>query len=368
MPIMNPVKTVILVAAALAPISAAAEEATTCSKGADVRIVEVVAPGEVGAACDLRYTREAGLNVSVPFHANSDLSFCQQKAREVVSGLAASGFSCAPGVAAIDREPTPARMAAPFGTISQQEADADVAATKAARQAAAPTPAQGSSPAPFESASPSPIAPQSATLEQPAAAPTVAQTGPVHLATAARTPTTRATKPTGAGAGRLRAPSAPVLASTGAQEAPSLAPSQAPSQASSVAPGRPAEDIINGVLAAQTAAWNDNDLDGFLAAYWNSPSTRFVADGVVVEGYDAVVQSYRANYGAGGDLGRLALSDLAVTMITEDVATVTGRFNLENAKGLETGAYTLVMRKVDGRWRIAHDHTSLDQTAPAQRH
>jgi ketosteroid isomerase-like protein len=54
-------------------------------------------------------------------------------------------------------------------------------------------------------------------------------------------------------------------------------------------------------------------------------------------------------------------------MITDDVATVVGRFNLENAKGLETGAYTLVMRKVDGRWRIAHDHTTPDAKAPEVR-
>jgi uncharacterized protein (TIGR02246 family) len=326
-------KILLVAAAAIAPLSAAADP-TTCSKGADIRVIEIIAPGEVGAACDLRYTREAGLNISVPFHANSDLSFCEQKAREVIAGLAASGFSCAAGAVSFDSRP--ATPKAPFETITQQEADAAVAAMKEIPQ---------------QSATPQPA--QTAALEQPA--PTVAHAGPVHLATDARTPTTRAAKPTGAGAGRLRAPSAPVLASTGAQDAPS------------VAPGRPAEDIIKGVLAAQVAAWNENDLDGFLAAYWQSPSTRFVAGGELVEGYDAVAQSYRANYGAGGDLGRLALTDLSVTMITDDVATVVGRFNLEDAKGVETGGYTLVMRKVDGRWRIAHDHTSPDQTAPAQR-
>ena len=334
-------KILLLAAVAFAPVPVAAGEPTTCSKGADVRVIEIVAPGEVGAACDLRYTREAGLNISVPFHANSDLSFCEQKARDVVAGLAASGFSCVAGAAALAPEPKP-----PFETIAREQADADIAAMKQAQQQSVAT-AATAAPAP------APVAGGEAPLQQPAA--TTAQAGPVHLATEARTPTTRATKPTGAGAGRLRAPAAPVLASADAQDAPMIAP------------GRPAEDIIKGVLAAQAAAWNENDLDGFLAAYWQSPSTRFVSGGEVVEGFDAVAQSYRANYGVGGDLGRLALTDLSVVMITDDVATVVGRFNLENARGLETGGYSLVMRKVDGRWRIAHDHSFVDVKAPEVR-
>jgi len=50
-------------------------------------------------------------------------------------------------------------------------------------------------------------------------------------------------------------------------------------------------------------------------------------------------------------------------MITEDVAVVVGRFNLQRQAQFNTGIFSLVMKQIDGAWRIVHDHTVADQPA-----
>lgn len=67
---------------------------TVCARGADERIIEIVSPGEVGARCDVRYTRDGGANVRIPYHANNSADFCAEKAAELVSELRAAGFQC----------------------------------------------------------------------------------------------------------------------------------------------------------------------------------------------------------------------------------------------------------------------------------
>ena len=77
---------------ALALTPALADE--TCARGEDVRVIEVLTPGEVGAACDLRYTRDGGSNVSVPYHADNSSDFCGERARALVASLVDAGFVC----------------------------------------------------------------------------------------------------------------------------------------------------------------------------------------------------------------------------------------------------------------------------------
>ena len=72
------------------------------------------------------------------------------------------------------------------------------------------------------------------------------------------------------------------------------------------------------------------------------------------------MKRYRDRYSGGEGLGQLGFDKLDVEVVTEDIAVVTGRFNL--ARGGETsgGVFSLVMRRDAGAWRIVHDHTSAD--------
>jgi ketosteroid isomerase-like protein len=121
-----------------------------------------------------------------------------------------------------------------------------------------------------------------------------------------------------------------------------------------------ARDAIETVLADQAEAWNRGDLEGFMAGYWRSPELTYTAGGRVHRGWEQLLDRYRRAYGEGDALGRLSFDDLEVHPLSADAAWALGRWRLELEADTLGGAYTLVLREVEGQWRIVHDHTSTD--------
>ena len=369
----------------------------TCARGEDVRVIEVLTPGEVGAACDLRYTRDGGSNVSVPYHADNSSDFCGERARALVASLVDAGFVCT------QQESPPALREVQEREFDIEDilADAETAPgadETQARLAVAAPPAVESDAAEQESfavqipAQPvleQPVYAQAEPAAQDPSVPAIAQRGPTALAPAnVSSGGADALNRQAASVGRLvgASPDAPPLTTSVAvqQEVPpapaSIEPAQmvepvpatvasapASSAAKPAAPQsatpmktRPAPDLIRAVLAAQAAAWNDGDLDDFMAGYWKSPNLRFVSGASVTKGWEPTMKRYRDQYGTGAALGRLSFENIDVQMLNTDVAVVVGRFNLVRADKRDSGAFTLVMQRFDGLWRIVHDHTVED--------
>lgn len=122
-------------------------------------------------------------------------------------------------------------------------------------------------------------------------------------------------------------------------------------------------EAIEGVLAAQRDAWNAGDIDGFMAAYVQSPELIFTSGGAVRRGYDEALARYRAKYVDGGQMGRLAFSDLEVTGLSVDSAVVLGTWKVTETEQAGEGVFSLVLVRRDQRWQILHDHTSAAATA-----
>jgi ketosteroid isomerase-like protein len=119
------------------------------------------------------------------------------------------------------------------------------------------------------------------------------------------------------------------------------------------------EKAIRQVLDEQVVAWNRGDLDGFMKGYWNSPELTFVSGKDLTRGYQATLERYKKKYQAEGkEMGKLAFTDVVVTMLAADVAMVTGKWELTLSKEIVGGRYTLVVKKLPEGWRIVHDHTS----------
>lgn len=141
-----------------------AEVKTTCTRGGDARIIEVISPGKVGQSCDVRYTRGAS-NVSVPYHADNSDTFCNTKAQELVQNLSSAGFSCS--------TPAPGLRAETSTAVS----DYVVEARREEPAPQAPAKTQALEPEPVivtEVAQPAPQETQLAAAEQAAAAPAAA--------------------------------------------------------------------------------------------------------------------------------------------------------------------------------------------------
>ncbi|MCY2958797.1 MAG: nuclear transport factor 2 family protein [Planctomycetota bacterium] len=117
------------------------------------------------------------------------------------------------------------------------------------------------------------------------------------------------------------------------------------------------------LMRAQEAAWNRGDLAAFMAiGYWQSPDLTFFSGGEVSRGYDEMLARYRRNYeGAGKERGTLAFTQLDVVPLADGVAMARGRWDLDYAAKKDVGGlFTLVLRRINGVWRIVHDHTSVD--------
>ncbi|MEM6329679.1 MAG: SgcJ/EcaC family oxidoreductase [Planctomycetota bacterium] len=128
---------------------------------------------------------------------------------------------------------------------------------------------------------------------------------------------------------------------------------------------------IRAVLDRQLARWNAGDLDGFLEDYWRSPRLTFSSGGQTRRGYQQTRERYLAAYPDAAAMGETEFSELEVTVLGDTAAMVLGRWALKRPKddgrGEEAigGNFTLVFRKIGGRWLIIHDHTSRSPP-PAQ--
>lgn len=123
-------------------------------------------------------------------------------------------------------------------------------------------------------------------------------------------------------------------------------------------PTVPADRII-AELHASTEAWNEGDLEGFLAPY--SEETTYVGSSGMVRGKDELRETYQGNYWASGTpTSELNFSDIEVRPLGSDHALLTGKYLLFDDAGVLTGEgpFTLIYERTDEGWRIIHDHSS----------
>lgn len=133
---------------------------------------------------------------------------------------------------------------------------------------------------------------------------------------------------------------------------------------SSVALAEDTETAIKTVLERQIGCWNAGDLDGFMEDYWESPELTFSSGGMVRRGIEATRDRYKKSYPDRKTMGRTTFSDLEVTPLGDEAAMVLGKWRLDRDEEPIGGVFTLVFRKIDGRWVIIHDHTSKSPEPP----
>lgn len=123
--------------------------------------------------------------------------------------------------------------------------------------------------------------------------------------------------------------------------------------------GSPTRAEIADVLGQQAAAWNTGDISAFMRPYWHSPDLTFSSGGRLTRGWESALDSYRKRYPTRAIMGHLTFSNLEITELGSDAALMLGRWRLEREEPIG-GTFTLVWRRLDGRWVIVHDHTSRD--------
>ena len=115
--------------------------------------------------------------------------------------------------------------------------------------------------------------------------------------------------------------------------------------------------IIN-VLETQKIAWNNNDIDEFMNGYFNSEKLVFSGKSGPVYGWKSTKERYLAKYNSKELMGNLKFDIDNIFLVKRGVAILLGKFYLKREIGDASGFFTLIFKKVKGKWYIISDHTS----------
>ncbi len=118
------------------------------------------------------------------------------------------------------------------------------------------------------------------------------------------------------------------------------------------------ESSIRKILDEQTAAWNRGDIDGFMKGYWENDSLMFIGKSGVTYGWKNTLENYKKNYPDTASMGKLDFILVQVKKLSGEYYHVTGKWHLQRSVGDIGGHFTLLFRKISGRWFIISDHSS----------
>jgi ketosteroid isomerase-like protein len=118
------------------------------------------------------------------------------------------------------------------------------------------------------------------------------------------------------------------------------------------------ETIIRKILDDQTTAWNRGDIENFMQGYWQSDSLLFVGKSGVTNGWKQTLANYKKGYPDTAAMGKLDFNILQVKRLSGIYFSVVGKWHLTRSIGNLSGHYTLLFKKIKGKWVIIQDHSS----------
>src|SRR5882672_5848383 len=120
------------------------------------------------------------------------------------------------------------------------------------------------------------------------------------------------------------------------------------------------EAAIRAVLDAQQIAWNNGDMEAFMEGYWNSDSLQFMSFRGVSHGWKQTFENYKKAYPDRATMGTLSFEILEMTSLSEINFVVMGKFHLIRESNNLDGAFTLIFKKINGKWVAIYDHTAQE--------
>ena len=94
-----------------------------------------------------------------------------------------------------------------------------------------------------------------------------------------------------------------------------------------------------------------------MQGYWKSDSLMFVGNSGITYGWQGTLERYKTTYPDRTAMGQLTFEIMEVNSLGDDIYFVVGKLFLERTIEDLNGIFTLVFRKIKGRWVIVADHT-----------
>lgn len=124
------------------------------------------------------------------------------------------------------------------------------------------------------------------------------------------------------------------------------------------------EREIRAMLERQDQAWNRGDIEAFMEHYLKSDELSFSSGGETIYGWQATIDRYKRRYPNAERMGHLTFSELEIHPLGSGAALALGRWHLDREPNPIGGNFSLVLRRIRGRWVIVHDHTSRSENQP----
>jgi ketosteroid isomerase-like protein len=121
---------------------------------------------------------------------------------------------------------------------------------------------------------------------------------------------------------------------------------------------RAEENAIRQVMHTQQEAWNRADIKTFMEGYWKSDSLKFIGRNGITYGWQTTLDNYKKSYPTPDAMGKLTFTILTLDILSKTSAFMIGRWHLKRATDEPGGHFTLLWRKINGKWVIVADHTS----------
>lgn len=123
-------------------------------------------------------------------------------------------------------------------------------------------------------------------------------------------------------------------------------------------PAQETQQIIKDIMKKQESCWNKGDLDCFMNDYWKSDSLMFISKYKVYYGYEHTMKRYKTDYPDKEAMGHLSFEFIYMQPLSEISFYVVGKYHLKRTIGDREGHFTLLWRKINGKWLVVSDHSS----------
>lgn len=118
-----------------------------------------------------------------------------------------------------------------------------------------------------------------------------------------------------------------------------------------------ARSVAQALMDHGALTWNAGDLDGFMSDY--TPDATFVTQREIVHGRDNIRARYAPRFRPGAVRDSLHFEGLEADAVSDDAIHMIAFYVLQRRDSVTSrGPTSLLLRKSDGRWFIAHDHSS----------
>lgn len=115
--------------------------------------------------------------------------------------------------------------------------------------------------------------------------------------------------------------------------------------------------IVQHNMKIQEDAWNKGDIPGFMDYYWKNDSLKFIGSKGITYGWQKTLDNYLKGYPNKEAMGQLKFTILENTQLSNASIYVIGKWELSKEKPVG-GHFTLLWKKINGKWVIVSDHTS----------